>query len=68
MYPLILIHILRRNHEQLNTTNQDEATPPEDLEKVKEAPKEPIEAFEAIEKKPVKFGKRKRDRLDVEKR
>ena len=68
MYPIILIRILKSNPEQLTTTNQDEATPPEDLEKVKEAPKEPIEAFEGIEKKPVKFGKRKRDRPDVEKR
>ena len=59
MYPIILIRILRRNPEQLKTTNQDEATPPEDLKEVKEAPKEPIEAFEAIKKKNNQIVERK---------
>ena len=68
MCPIILIRILRRNPEQLKTTNQDEATPPEDLKEVKEAPKEPIKAFEAIKKKTTKFQKRKREHRDVEKR
>ena len=51
MNPIILIRILRRNPEQLKTTDQDEATPPEDLKRSKRSPKEPIEAFEAIKKR-----------------
>ena len=51
MCPIILIRILK-SPEQVVTIDQDEATPPEDLKKqVKEAPKEPIEALEAIKKK-----------------
>ena len=38
MYPIILIRILRRNPEQLKTTTQDEATPPEDLKRSKRSP------------------------------
>ena len=38
MYPIILIRILKSNPEQLKTTNQDEATPPEDLKRIKRSP------------------------------